>query len=626
MAFVLRPIEQLQLSNSKIWILDWFGGLVDNPEVPSNPSIECILTPCLSSPDRASGLKRHIGSQICTTVGSCAINAIALGRQYVDGEFVPVNLESGTPEETITFQFEPKLRGSIEETFLHQVGISDYSALINNNLIEIGIESPVKLVNGFLTSTNNPRSPDRSASELHPAPLRVMFHELEIIRFYYTNSERLVRSVFDGEFESDKLTRHVINTNHEGPHYDLKKNKCRFEYRYGFDRGDAQIIARSLFDPTLTTIKGVRRVYQSMLASKLNEQNIRKTAYPRTLFPYSDKVELMLTGRRLRMIDGSFVLAVHRIESCDAPFPYVDLSVQCEMEPGGDNEAPPGSPAAFCGRPPNVNGPGQSGGELDSESPPKAGSGFAECVPETRRFLGLSNTRLLVEKYRPNTHTSSERTWEKFDPELTKSSPGKATHGQSEATNQKITDTLEDGDPPVDLDTFIEILSGLKVKYTRWQISTVPAGPGGWKDKNTKVVYSGFPTVACPEMTTVWRHFSFLDKYKKKRRRIVCIRIFAQKKYVYLLEAERRRNDRGAYMEELPILMLWTPGLKPISRSKFELMLTMTVKNPSKTWPKDTSSLGLMRQGIDHGKARNVADLVTRLGKFVTTVIDQGGL
>lgn len=624
MALVLRPIEQLQLSSSDIWMLDWFGGLVDNPKDVKNPIIECILTPCTFSPDRPSGLIRHVGRQVPTTIGCCAINAIGTGRQYIDGKFAPLNLASGSPEETITFQFDPQRDGSIKETMLEQVGVHDSFALINKRLVGEGFESPVKLVDGFLTSTNNTRSPDQNASARHPVSFRVMFHELEIIRFYYTNSQCLVRAVFNDSFQGDNIYKDVIYTEHQGPHYIFDENKCRLEYRFDFYRVDAQIIGRILFEPTGTALRGVRRVYQSMHASKLNELNSRKTAYPRTHFPYVEKAELMLTGRRLRLLDNTFVFVVHRIESCDVPFPYENLSVQREIEPGGDIKAPPGSPPAFGGRPPQVSGPGQKGGELDTEGPPLNGSGFAECLPETRRFLGLSKTRLFVEKPRPNTHTSSGRPWSKFDPRLTKSSPGNPTSGQSEAINQKIYDIMEGGDPPVDLDTFIAILSGLQVKHSSWKILTIPAGPAGWKDPATNVTYTGFPAVACPEMTTVMRQFSFLDKEKKKRRRVVCARILVCEKFLYLLEAERRRNDEGKYMEELPILMLWSPGLEPIARSKFESVLTKTVENPSKTWPKDTSSFGLMRRGIEHRKDRKVSEIVTRLSGLVTKVIEQG--
>ena len=118
------------------------------------------------------------------------------------------------------------------------------------------------------------------------------------------------------------------------------------------------------------------------------------------------------------------------------------------------------------------------------------------------------------------------------------------------------------------------------------------------------------------------------------------MKIIVDTKVVYLLEAERRCNDDGGYMEDLPILMLWSPGFLPIDRTKFELLLTMTVINPSNTWPKDTSSLKLRRHGIEHRseskflkndteisevdrEKRILSEAVTRLGKAVTWAIKQ---
>lgn len=74
-------------------------------------------------------------------------------------------------------------------------------------------------------------------------------------------------------------------------------------------------------------------------------------------------------------------------------------------------------------------------------------------------------------------------------------------------------------------------------------------------------------------------------------------------------------------MEELPILMAWRSELDPVSPSALEALLVMTVKNPSKTWPKDISSLSLERKKIEHGKARDVRDLVERISRNLQDVV-----
>jgi hypothetical protein len=617
MALVLRPIEQLRWDNSFIWILDWFGGLVDNPRGFDNQSIECVFTPCVPTSERANGLLRRVGSQVCATVGVKAIGTLGLGRQYIDGNFVPFS--AGFTEETISFRFDPRIPGSVQENLLDRIGLSPPSALINQPLDRAGIKSPIKVVNGQLLRTDHPWSRDRSATPSDPAPIQVMFHELEIIRFYYTNSVKLVGAVFNGHFAEDKLGRDVLNMNHQGPHYDFDRGHHRFEYRLGFAHDDACLIARALFDPTQTAMRGVRRVHQSLLTSKLNELNPRKTGYPRTLFPYLEEAELTLTGRRLKLEDGRFIFAVHRIESCSAHFPFYKLSYQCEIQPGGP-EAPEGAAEAFAGQP-FQTGPGKNRGVMDSEGRPAAGSDIVESLPDIRRFTSLDLSQCKVEKYRPNTHRSSENRWTKNNLKLDKSSPGTPTHGESDSVRQSIVDVLEGGEVPVDLGVFVQIIQGLQVRHTNWHIQTVTTGPAAWRHPETNIYYNGFPTVPCPELTSMWRQFSFLDKEKTQRRRLICAQVQTYGRTAYLLEAERRLNEQSEYMEELPILMVWRGDLDKVSRGTLEALLTMTVKNPSKTWPKDISSLSLERKKIEHGKARNVRDLVERISRSLQDVV-----
>lgn len=619
MALVARPIQQLNLKGPDIWTLDWFGGLVDNPKDYCCKSVECVLTPCTPNPESTTGLKRHKKRQVVTTIGVSALNAICIGRQYLNGKMVPLILENGWTEEVISFRFNPMQYGSVKDMMLDQVGLHDFSALINKELTADGLKSPVKIVDGFLTSTTHRNSPDRYASADHPRALKVMFHELEIIRFYYTNSQRLVKAVFANSFMSDNLYRDVVFAKYDGPHFILDEGKCRFEYQLGFYHVDLPIIGRMLFDTTGTAMRGARRIYQSTHISIQNEISDRKTAYPQTLFPYLGEVELTLKGRRLKLMDGNYVFAVHRIESCNAPFPFKVLSVQRETEPGGLVNAPPGSPEAFPTPPPEVTGPGHDGGELDTEGRPLENSVFADSEPEVRRYLGLRDVCVLHEKPRPNTHTTGEHRSVIFNPELTKSSPGTPTSASSEAVNQKLVDTLEGSDPPVDMDTFIAILSRLQARNRSWIISTIPLSENAWKDPVTKVTYCGFPSIACPERKSVFRQFSFHDRQKKKRRHLVCAQILANNKFVYLLEAERRQNDQGKDMEALPILVLWSNGFLEIENHKFQSVLAETVKNPSKTWPQDVSAIGLMRGAIEHrreSKASKMDETLTEAGRM----------
>jgi hypothetical protein len=92
-------------------------------------------------------------------------------------------------------------------------------------------------------------------------------------------------------------------------------------------------------------------------------------------------------------------------------------------------------------------------------------------------------------------------------------------------------------------------------------------------------------------------------------------------------------------MDAMPILVLWSNGFVNVENKRFQLVLTETVKNPSKTWPQDVSVFGLMRGTIDHrreskavkmGKSLsedkrnelNLKDAVERIESFVTRVLE----
>jgi hypothetical protein len=131
-------------------------------------------------------------------------------------------------------------------------------------------------------------------------------------------------------------------------------------------------------------------------------------------------------------------------------------------------------------------------------------------------------------------------------------------------------------------------------------VSTIPLGEYVWKDQVTNVIYCGFPSITCPERISVYRQFSFHDRQKNKRRLLICAQILIAGKFIYLVEAERRLNDQGMDIETFPILALWSNGFTKIENNKFQWILAETVKNPSKTWPQDISTYGLMRGTIEH--------------------------
>lgn len=630
MALVRRPIKQLQLDSNFVWLLDYFGGLVVNPRDERQESVECILTPCTPHPQHQWKLQRRLAGQVIATVGVNAIGTLQLGHQVQNGEFIKSSVSSSLEE--IVFLFDSRKLTENNEIYLNKAGIVPASALINYRLSAEGVNSAVKLIDGELLKTDNQRSPDRDASQYKPHPIQVLFHELEIIRFYYTNSAHLNDAIFGGDFSDNLLYRKIVSNLHEGPHRQLDSKTARFEYKSGFNFEDAILLGRILFEDPSAALEGVRRIHLSKLVTRANEVNPNFTGYPRTKFPYLQKVVLKLKGRRIKLVDGRFIFLVHRIEECNAKFPFHDLSFQRVVEPGGP-PPPEGAPEAYPNKK-TQTGPGQHQGAIDTEARPTKNSIAAASSPEMRRFTLLDVNRCNTEKARPSTHSSAKSKPPIFNPKLENSSAGTPTWTDTNAVRQEVRDkfirTEENEEDKrnvdkasIDLELFKNILESLKKHYGINSINPISI-TSGQTDKNEPQsgdgFYSFFPVIACPERKSLDRQFSFLNKSRNQRRKLICASLEINERLFYLLEAERRLNDDNAYMDDLPILLVWMTNFETVDMATLYTILVNTVKNPSKTWPRHTSFLNLNQRRIDHDKMRSPDVVANRIIKFIEEI------
>ncbi|RIK94010.1 hypothetical protein FSY45_20010 [Comamonas sp. Z1] len=629
MALVHKSIEQLDLDSKFLWLLDFFGGFVVNPADEPQESVECILTPCSPHPQFPGRMQRHLSRQEVRTVGVNSLGLLQLGHCLQDGVFVPSSISSKLEE--IEFQFDSRNLPESHELYLNQVGIDPSSSLISDRLLNEGVHSAVKVIDGEILKTSLKTTPEKDASPHKPYPFKVLFHELEIMRFYYTNSANLNGAVFGGHFSEDFLYRKVVSNLHEGPHCELTSKAARFEYQVDFSFDDAILIGRILFEDPSSALEGVRRIHLSKLVARANEVSPRLTGYPRTKFPFKQKAVIKIRGRRIKLLDNKFIFVAHRIEECNAKFPFDDLTFQRVAEPGGSTP-PPGAPEAYANQQ-SQTGPGQHQGVIDTEARPAKNSVAATAVPEIRRFTSLELSRCMTRKARPSTHSSAEKKPPVFNPRLENSSAGTPTWGNSTAVRQDVSDKIvgtevneepleDDLDEPevakrsIDLESFKRILDHLESKFGIDSIQPMPipmiqtvAGKISTGDD----LYSFFPVIPCLKQRSRNRQFSFLDKAQKERRKLICVSLRAGERLFYVLEAERRINEQNIYMEDFPILLLWANDFGAVEVGKLREILIRTVRNPSKTWPLDISFLDLKQKRIDHDSVRTTDVIAGRI-------------
>lgn len=610
----LKPFQELNHSD-KLLRLDWFGGVQSNLYEYDNPLIECIFTP-FDQPYPNAGsttLKHKRSDQFMAGIALGYLPVLCIGQYFRNGKWADLN--DWLLPETITFDLDVSDSDSesIIECALSDLQLDPVADFIANRFKNTANCSGIKKLHGTLRSTSNPKI------KVIPAKQDVFIHEMELIRFYLTNSTHSCINIFTGAFSKERISTRVVNEIHEKVSFDPQTGAGRFVYRHGYRRDDAPILGRILFDESARALNAAQRVSRKIIADRINAET-DWLGYPRTNFPFLGSTRLTLSGRRVKTATG-FIFLAYRIHSCSAPFPYKSLSYCDEIAPGG-KPAPEDAPFAFDGKRTSDVGPAHDDdliGESKSDEPPSASSVQIYIEMGKREYLGLSGVPIEKEKRRDCSHRSRNKPVRYLE-NLLNASTGGGTTGESSTTRQSITEEIVIPSPVTpDLKTFIAVIQGLRKIREDWKITTIIVGTGSESDGEQT---SYFPQVACEKFNGIARQFSFTDDAKKERRRFICAQILISKQYIYLFEAQRRLRfpvspkAPPTYKEILPILLLRKPGYEEIDVADFLPIIEQTVIN--KTWP-DKSDIGeFVKAYTVHGNGvKTVKQMCTRVAKLV---------
>lgn len=608
----LKPFQELHHTD-KLLRLDWFGGVKCNAEETDNPLIECLFTP-FNLPDPSSGEttpkpKRH--DQFIAGIAVGYLPTLFLGQFFRKGERAPLN--EWLPTEIITFDLDVSDAASVTECTLPDIHLDPKSEFIAPRFMATANCTGIKKLHGILRRTSN------NKIQKIPAPQDVFIHEMELIRFYLTNSSHSCKNIFNGAFSDQNIGTRVVNEIHETKSLDPRTGAGRFVYRHGYKEIDAPILGRILLDPSKVALKAAQRVHNKIVADRVNLET-DWFGYPRTHFPFQGNTQLVLSGRRLKTATG-FIFLAYRIHSCSVPFPFQSLSYCDEISPGGE-PAPPGAPVAFPGSNTVQTGPGHqdsSAGESKSNERPSAASAQLRIELGKREYLGLVGVPLKREKLRDSTHRAEKKTIEYRD-ELSDASTGAGTSGDSSTIRQSITEPIIIPSPlTLDLETFIKVIKGVRALHPDWVVTTIIVGAGS-ESEGEQTSY--FPEIACQKHKHIMRQFSYTDDAKFERRRFICAQIFVNGQYVYLFEAQRRlrfpppTDSQSPYKESLPVLLLHTPGHEEIQGDDFLPMIEQTVKN--KTWPNESDLNEFIRDHTVHGQGvQTVDEMCARVAQLI---------
>lgn len=608
----LKPFEQLNHSD-ELLRLDWFGGVHGNLDEGDNPLIECFFTP-IDPPDPSKGRpnpRPRVKDQFIAGIAAGYLPIQFIGKYFRSGKAAP--LAQWPIAERITFEVDVSDASSVTECTFPDLHIpkNDFIAYRHTNQAS---RAGLKLLRGTILGSTSDKIKKFPDSQV------VVIHELELIRYYLTVSSFSCKNIFTGAFTNENLTKRVVNTIHEPVTFDAVIRRGRFVYRHGYKEKDAPILGRILFDRSGLALKATQRVHSTILADQINADS-RLIGYPRTLFPFTGKTTLTLSGRRVKTSDG-FIFLAYRIHSCSSPFPYKSLSYCDEIAQGGA-PAPSDAPIAFKDHTALEVGPAHDSdfGVSTSHEQPSAASAQLQFELGQREYPGLQGVSLSKEKLRDSTHRSEKKSVNYLDTLINASTGGGKT-GESSAARQSVSERIVTPSPVTpDLETFIKIIRGVGVLHPEWDISTITIGRGFELDG---VNFSQFPPVPCRKRKNIMRQFSFMDWIKHEPRRFVCVKVCANEQYFYLFEAQRRlkvppppsNSSISPYKEDMPIMLLAKQSHEEILEDDFLPIIERTVENT--TWPSEDQLDGYSKHVIHHGKGiQSVDDMSARVAQSI---------
>lgn len=599
-------------ANEDKYVLDLIGGVKTNLREDDNPLLECFFTPIITPANDTRGKPfRSRKGQICAHIAVGYLPALIVGRTFQNQR--PLSRTEWMLTDVVQVEFDST---SALQTRLADLGLK--TPLCSDRYADTASHIQLTQVEGRIVA------PEGSATNR----CVIVFPEIELIRFYLTNSSFSCRRIFSGDFQDHRIEQRIIYTKKEPISFDETTKTGRFVYRLGYNgEKDAPILGRLLFDKTGYALHAAQQVQQSIAADRINYPDVH-VGFPSTHFPFKAKAKLSVRGRWLALKDNpqaqnqktkptkpGYAFWVHQILSCSAPFPFDSLSYCCEVAPG-NTPAPDDAPIAFANRTKTDRGPAHASSEVGfsrSDERPNADSDAIEVDVEERHFEDLSEKSLKFEKLIESTHRSQPRN-PRYLSNLLNASTGHGTSGDSSSARQTASSNLENPAPlSTDLETFHKIIALVREKQMSWKITFIPAGEtenGKW-DEKWKIRYSLFPLVSCPERISLVRQFSYVDRARRARKRLLCIEIKINRLHFYLFEAQRRDDTES---EKLSILLLYRPTYERADGKDFSPMLIETVKK--KTWPSVID--GLMRDFTPHERnAKSEEDIALRIISMV---------
>lgn len=283
--------------DERMWRIDWFGEFYYPPILSnSQPSVRVAISPvlCDSSDSGAmlAATATNLNNQRQISLKAGLLGLVKIGNIWQNGQCI------STPDYQ-TEKFE-KLNVNKTTSTIIKAGLP-----INGEFILPLDEHPWHRLQTMSYCLNVMLPNDR----------RIIIPCVELIRFYFGSSSKLLHLLFTRQISTEDFWKHNNFDSHSG-HLHLKLA----ESLSGMSATD---IGRIALDNNAW--RAARLIFDTCMAAS----TARESIYPFTGFPFVGETDLVCTGKWLSY--GTTPIAtfvVYQLKSCSRPFPFKSLSYE----------------------------------------------------------------------------------------------------------------------------------------------------------------------------------------------------------------------------------------------------------------------------------------------------------
>lgn len=427
------------------WRLNWFGGVERDPEVATEYKLQIILT--LVKPN-ASGnwhteaaVEQDILRMVRIGVGQLPL--LRIGSLWKDGDLVC--LRTGVEQ-----RFFLDIPEGIPRFYTATDKIASLAGLIpfrDHRLLSYGKDTKCVVL------------------PLGNDPAGIIIPAIELTRFYYANSTRLSKAVFDGDFV------HAPSSIYDPEFTGIDGRSAVVCRRQDVSDDDCWTIARIL--NSQNAFDGARRVNDSMIREFSNTNQ----AHPESAFPFSGPIRLKALCKQVGYAPARWL--VLSIVSCSGAFPYDELQVIADND---GRQADPETDISKENKIPISRFPAERAGKTDPLRLQSNKEPDKQLLPKRLELSGDCFTALLEKKI---LKLQKDHCNFKSGQLRTTTQPPPSTHGTGDGDYTKSgIGKIEVATPsnnalPPSYDRLIELVEVLKTREgVIARLLPLPSGPG----------------------------------------------------------------------------------------------------------------------------------------------------